>query len=105
MSQFETNTYVMLYFQAMPENILERMEADVVNLAKTYPRAIELLAPVRDFCLHMQEQSEKQLKAMAIELGLGPFMYDPDATESNIGYEATRENIVRRHLKIVQIRR
>lgn len=93
MSQFETNTYVMLYFQAMPENILERMEADVVNLAKTYPQAIELLAPVRDFCLHMEEQSEKQLKAMAIEVGLAPFMYEPEATELNVGYAATEGNM------------
>lgn len=88
-----TATYALLYFRSMPDNILTKMEEEVLDLAKTYPQAIALLEPVREFCLHMEEQSEKQLKAMAIELGLAPFLYDPDATESNIGYEATRENM------------
>ena len=88
-----TATYALLYFRSMPDNIQTKMEEEVLDLAKTYPQAIALLEPVKEFCLHMKEQSEKQLKAMAIELGLGPFMYDPDVTESNIGYEATRENM------------
>ena len=88
-----TDSYVLLYFCAMPENILMKMESDVLDLANTYPQAVALLEPVREFCFHMQEQSENQLKPMAIELGLAPFMYDPDATESNIGYATTRENM------------
>lgn len=93
MTQTSLETYVLLYFRSIPDNILTKIEEEVLDLAKTYPQAIALLEPVREFCLHMKEQSEKQLKAMAIELGLGPFMYDPDVTESNIGYEATRENM------------
>lgn len=93
MTQFPTDTFMMLCFRSLPENAFARMESDVIDLANTYPQAIELITPMSEVCLYMQEQSEEQLKAMADDLGLAPFMYPASVSTSSVGFPATQENI------------
>ncbi len=93
MMQLSTDTFMMLYFRPLPENALGRMEADVIGLAQTYPLAIELIAPVREFGLYLQEQGERELRTLADDLGIAPFIHSRSASTTSVGVPATQENI------------
>lgn len=87
-------TFVNLFFFSMPKDIELRIQADIENLSRTYPEAVKLLAPIKEFCLHMEKQSESKVFELAVELGLGPYLSQPGVWSLRVGFPATKANIV-----------